>query len=1082
MKKKFLATLLAMAMALLVVPFALAADTNDNTITEMLDFTSEPVETAGNGWSWDNATKTLTLSGFNMKVKYTSSISGRTFGIQLPAGSTIVLEEGTENSIEIVTGTNVNGGTYGIYCQGDLTIKGTGSLKVVTGDMQKASVGICAHGAITIRDATWDVQSGAAIYNTGLSAGIYAGLYVGRYNKGEDAQGSPVIMENAEVTARGGATAQQGDSYGICSLGSVIISGGTVEAYGGDPTSNHSVSTVGIFVDSNNTDEKVVEIKDGAVVRAEGGTVPFVEGETGNSGSVSSGIMCSATNKYANVDIIIDHASLNATSDTAHKSVAVHTSGAVSITEAEVTLTAGEAKGTEDGQMSAGLECYDDLIIIDSEVDATAGTAAKQSFGIYTESTVAVGGDSTVLATGKNVTDANGSSYGIYTTYRDVTVAPTSTVTATNGDGESSINGEIKEAVAQIGDMPYSSLQDAIDDAKEGATVEILTHHTITEAVEITKDIAIDGNEYVITAENAGFYIKGDLEHFAVQDLTLEGVELAEGATANEGSTGPWMGIGTYNGCYGVADLELTNVTIDGFSYGLYFGQNPAGNTTPINENDVVVTANDLTIQNCYIKGAYFEKLTDSTFTNCRFTDNGTDPSKVESDGNKTWMSGVDINLKNGQYKDIVFENCTFEGNGSNSGTALHIKARDDSTNYGSDTTLNGVTVTGCTFANNNKPNGKDEPIILGEPGKSNKTPVNVSIQPNMAFTNNLATTGDGAAAVVTFDSKGGSAVATQIVKAGNFTLPVAAPTRPGHAFLGWLSSANNQTYQPSDDVTISGDTIFTALWQYIPPADPSYQITIPAAANGTVTVSPTSAKEDQVVTITVTPNSGYELTALTVTDRSGNRVTVTANPDGTYRFVMPASQVTVSAVFAPAQLPFTDVTEANWYYDEVYYVWANGLMQGTSASTFGPNVDTTRAMVVTILWRLEGEPASGYDMDYSDVAGGAWYAGAVRWATEHGIVNGSEGQFYPGGTVTREQLAAMLYRYAQYKGYDLTGGDLSGFADAGAVSGWAETSLAWAVGQGLFQGSDSQVDPQGSAIRAQTAAILMRFMENVVN
>ena len=234
---------------------------------------------------------------------------------------------------------------------------------------------------------------------------------------------------------------------------------------------------------------------------------------------------------------------------------------------------------------------------------------------------------------------------------------------------------------------------------------------------------------------------------------------------------------------------------------------------------------------------------------------------------------------------------------------------------------------------------------------------------------------------------------------------------------------------------------------------------------------------------LTVTPEEGYAVDEITVTDFFGNQVDISRNSDGTYSFVMPASQVTVSAAFAPAQLPFTDVTEANWYYDEVYYVWANGLMQGTSATTFGPNVDTTRAMVVTILWRLEGEPASGYDMDYSDVAGGAWYADAVRWATEHGIVNGSEGQFYPGGTVTREQLAAMLYRYAQYKGYDLTaGGDLSGFADAGAVSGWAETSLAWAVGQRLIQGSANQIDPTGSAIRAQLAAILMRFMENVAN
>ena len=345
-------------------------------------------------------------------------------------------------------------------------------------------------------------------------------------------------------------------------------------------------------------------------------------------------------------------------------------------------------------------------------------------------------------------------------------------------------------------------------------------------------------------------------------------------------------------------------------------------------------------------------------------------------------------------------------------------------------------------------------------------------------FSKNSATP---AGHTITFDPHGGSVTSTavQTNESGKLdSLPT--PIRSGYAFLGWYLPDGTRV----DETTVfTQDVILTAHWAYIPPADPSYQITVPGTVNGTVTVSPASAKEDQVVTITVTPDSGYELTALTVTDFFGNQVDISRNSDGTYRFVMPASQVTVSAVFAPAQLPFTDVTEANWYYDEVYYVWANGLMQGTSATTFGPNVDTTRAMVVTILWRLEGEPASGYDMDYSDVAGGAWYAGAVRWATEHGIVNGSEGQFYPGGTVTREQLAAMLYRYAQYKGYDLTaGGDLSGFADAGAVSGWAETSLAWAVGQRLIQGSANQIDPTGSAIRAQLAAILMRFMENVAN
>ena len=299
-------------------------------------------------------------------------------------------------------------------------------------------------------------------------------------------------------------------------------------------------------------------------------------------------------------------------------------------------------------------------------------------------------------------------------------------------------------------------------------------------------------------------------------------------------------------------------------------------------------------------------------------------------------------------------------------------------------------------------------------------------------------------------------------------------------SFSTYVFAQDSAPDLPDDDPTTGGDPGEDQP-PYIPSV-PSYQIGIPDFAHGTVTTDRAAARQGATVTLTVTPEDGYTLDEISVTDFFGNQVDISRNSDGTYSFVMPASQVTVSAAFVPAQLPFTDVTEANWYYDEVYYVWANGLMQGTSATTFGPNVDTTRAMVVTILWRLEGEPASGYDMDYSDVAGGAWYAGAVRWATEHGIVNGSEGQFYPGGIVTREQLAAMLYRYAQYKGYDLTaGGDLSGFADADAVSGWAETSLAWAVGQGLLQGSDSQVDPQGSAIRAQTAAILMRFRENVV-
>ena len=187
------------------------------------------------------------------------------------------------------------------------------------------------------------------------------------------------------------------------------------------------------------------------------------------------------------------------------------------------------------------------------------------------------------------------------------------------------------------------------------------------------------------------------------------------------------------------------------------------------------------------------------------------------------------------------------------------------------------------------------------------------------------------------------------------------------------------------------------------------------------------------------------------------------------------------SSVRTGDPLPFTDITEADWFYDEVYYVWANGLMIGDSDTTFGPNGTTTRAQVVTILYRLEGEPdLSGENLGYpyEDVPADTWYTDAVYWARLNGIVYGtSDTQFDPDDPITREQLAAMLYRYAQFKGCDMTAtGDLSGFADGDTVSGWAEEAMSWSVGAGLIQGDENGLTPTATATRAQVAAILQRL------
>ena len=254
---------------------------------------------------------------------------------------------------------------------------------------------------------------------------------------------------------------------------------------------------------------------------------------------------------------------------------------------------------------------------------------------------------------------------------------------------------------------------------------------------------------------------------------------------------------------------------------------------------------------------------------------------------------------------------------------------------------------------------------------------------------------------------------------------------------------------------------------------------------HGTVTVNPTRAQEGDTVTVTVRPDDGYELDRLTVTGRDGNeleRLSATR-----YTFEMPDSRVTVDARFVPvAEEPqepvshsFPDVAPGAWYAGAVQYVCANGLMEGTGNGLFQPDAVTSRAMIVTILYRMAGAPQAG-SAAFPDVAPGAWYADAVAWASASGIVTGyGSGLFGPNDPITREQLAVMLCRFAQSQGEDTAPGGLQDFADAGDVSAFAREAMGWAVSAGLLTGKDGgRLDPQGSATRAEAAAILMRYCQ----
>ena len=258
--------------------------------------------------------------------------------------------------------------------------------------------------------------------------------------------------------------------------------------------------------------------------------------------------------------------------------------------------------------------------------------------------------------------------------------------------------------------------------------------------------------------------------------------------------------------------------------------------------------------------------------------------------------------------------------------------------------------------------------------------------------------------------------------------------------------------------------------------------ITIQSSFGGKVTASASQAAQGKVITLTALPNSGYVLKSLTVTTASGTSVPVANQSSGKYTFTMPAAAVTVKAVFAAQEtdpdFPFADVAKGSWYYEGVRYAYENGLMSGTGEGTFSPNLPTGRGMLVTILYRLAGSPAAG-SASFTDVAKGQWYADGVAWASANGVVSGyPDGSFRPNDTITREQMAAILYQYARIQGkLDDSRADLSIFSDLDSLSAYAKEPMSWAVAQGLFSGvSADTLAPGGSTTRAQAAVILTAF------
>ena len=274
-------------------------------------------------------------------------------------------------------------------------------------------------------------------------------------------------------------------------------------------------------------------------------------------------------------------------------------------------------------------------------------------------------------------------------------------------------------------------------------------------------------------------------------------------------------------------------------------------------------------------------------------------------------------------------------------------------------------------------------------------------------------------------------------------------------------ASANYELMTATGKLTVSVRPVYVG-----PTGSP---VEVGRSDNGTVTVSPANAAKGTTVTITANPGKGQELKSLEVLDQHGSSLPLTDLGNGKFSFVMPAGKVTVKSEFGKANAyvnPYMDVQTNDWYFGAVQYVTENGLMNGTG-NGFEPNLATSRAMIWTILARMS---------DVNTASSGEWYAVAQQWAIANGVSDGT----MPNGTITREQLAAMLYRYAVSKGMvkGPATADLSVFADANSVSSYAVEAMQWAVSTGLIGGMDGKLNPQGSATHAQVATMLMRFAE----
>ena len=596
-------------------------------------------------------------------------------------------------------------------------------------------------------------------------------------------------------------------------------------------------------------------------------------------------------------------------------------------------------------------------------------------------------------------------------------------------------SGEIvvsDDAVAVVNGVGYETLADAIEAASDNDTITLVDTVTAYSEISIDKSITIDGQGHKIILNAQQDSQALSIGNTTTRDIavTFDNVDLTIKGTTGTGADAidVWAGLNIYNSKVEISELRSAFVMQGGMD-------------AKVNVNNSTVNVHDI-------------------------TGNGSNGGVVDIEGSEVSFTNIDshalsieeLTVGNSTLNFEDVELCAIYGQkiDLNNGADVNIMdcgTRLPNTGYGRVKYVQPVqikTVAGVTDNHLTIDNGASLSITGDKTG--------VYVPEGTDFTSNgtvnaTVELGDEDMNLVTVINRDSTIM---LLVADGDTYQLGNPgTYNGYTFGGWRSG--NTVYKAGETVTITTNMTFTAIWNAINIPD-TYDIEIADTANGEVSTSLSNASAGSTITITAEPDTGYSVGSVTVTGPDG-RGDVTRLNATTYTFKMPEGDVTVRVTFT-AGLPFTDVSANQWFYEAVSYVYTNGMMEGDSATTFNPDGQMTRAMFWAVLGRIDG----------ANITGANWIDTARNWAMSKGVSDGTD----PNGLVTREMMVTMLWRYA---GEPASEESLSGYTDAASVSDWAAEAMSWALETGVIEGvTATTLQPQGTATRAQCATIFMRY------